>query len=180
MLFCLCAVVFPVLVLFVFTNYCIFMLPLFVVKYSCIFPVTLTKGRSWTPLRKSAVELTALAQQFSQTDSIIEPISVQLIVLVAWESCGRVTHKGPIWFCSSGHNGPSSKAHLIRHIFKATMAKFRVIVRTWDSHPTPNFVKKYLRGYTLWDKFIQKITNFGDFEHIYSPDGRRTEQTIYT
>jgi len=32
-------------------------------------------------------------------------------------------------------------------ILKATMVKFDVIVRTWDSLPTPNFVfKKSLKG----------------------------------
>ena len=32
------------------------------------------------------------------------------------------------------------------HIFKATTVKFGVRLRTWDTFPIPNFVKKSLNG----------------------------------
>jgi len=49
-------------------------------------------------------------------------------------------------------------------IFKATMLKVGMTVWTLDSLPTPNFVKKSLKGiYPSEPKCIPKISNFGVF-----------------
>ena len=44
------------------------------------------------------------------------------------------------------------------HIFKATMAKVRTNVGTWETLPAPNFVKKLLKGiYRFWPNIYQKL-----------------------
>jgi len=49
------------------------------------------------------------------------------------------------------------------HIFKATKVHFSVIVGTWETLPTPNFVKIAEGDIPSWGKYIPKITNFSDF-----------------
>jgi len=48
--------------------------------------------------------------------------------------------------------------------FGGRKVKVSVIVGTWETLPTPNFVKKIDAGdIPLWGKYIPKITNFSNF-----------------
>jgi len=49
------------------------------------------------------------------------------------------------------------------YILRVRTVKFGVSVRTLDTIPALNFVKKKSGGFVPWGKFLPKIRNFRDF-----------------
>ena len=51
-------------------------------------------------------------------------------------------------------------------MFKVTMVKFGASVRTWDSLPTPNFIKSLKGIGPLWANFHQKFEIFASLSYL--------------